>query len=185
MRAVISLAAVALPLVACGSPSASASVAASASPEPLASAILAFCDPLARLDLRTSSGAPVVLSGFWAPTTNPYPTDVVHIALRQAGDCVWIVETLAFGEDPGAIVYMREFHGRLDPSFRITGAFADVMGSYPGDPWTYGPFTYRVEVSGDRIMLVEDREPSDPAPGCGAGAGSCPDPLEYVWVGPF
>lgn len=141
---------------------------------------LSFCDALAVVDIRAPDGSAIVLDGDWMPAETDFPTDIVNAFLRQAGDCVWIVSTVAFPEDPSDVLGMWEFHGRLGSDFRIRGEFSEVQGSYPGDPWSYGPFTFRIEVVDGELALVEDREPGEPAPGCSGLPGSCPDPVRLV-----
>jgi hypothetical protein len=112
---------------------------------------------------------------------NPYH-DIIDVLVRQAGDCVWVLQAWQWTDDVGHLQYVAEFHGRLGSDFRIRGEFADVFpgDSFPGDPWTYGPFTFKVVFEGARVEIIEDREPGEPAPGCSGAVGTCPDPIHLV-----
>lgn len=145
---------------------------------------LSFCDPLSEIVLLAPDGSPVEIGGEWTDPDPAYPGDVIRVFLRQTGDCVWIVDTVQIvDEDSGELLpdlFGGEFHGRLGSDFLIRGEFADVMGDgdYPGDPWTYGPFTYRIVFNGDAVELIEER--TQAPPGCGMSPGSCPSPLHWV-----
>ena len=157
--------------------SAAASLAPSQEADPGA---LSFCNPNSEISLIGPDGSPVQVWGPYQPLDWPYPLDIVTIPVRQNGDCVWLVETIAFGDAPGVLVWIREFHGRLGTDFRIDGEFAKVYGTYPDEPWLYGPIAFRVEIIDGVVHLVEDRDPSVPAPGCTGLPGTCPDPLHWV-----
>jgi hypothetical protein len=176
------LACVSLVVAAVTACTASTDTAESPSSAPAPSA-LSFCDPRAVMDLRGPDGSRVDLGGDWAPAVLDYPTDISNMSLRQTGDCVWIVDSLTFPEAPGDIVAFWEFHGRVASDFRVRGEFSKVTGAFPGDPWTYGPFTFRIEFVDGSAELVEDREPGEPAPGCSGAVGTCPDPIRYVRPG--
>ncbi len=141
---------------------------------------LSFCDAGSEISLRAPDGSRVEIQGPYRHVDYPYPADIVTVLARRTGDCVWLVETISFPDAPGEIAWIREFHGRLGTNFRIAGEFAKVFGSYPGDRWQYGPITFRVEIVDGVVHLVEDREPSVPAPGCTGLPGTCPDPLQLV-----
>jgi ABC-type glycerol-3-phosphate transport system substrate-binding protein len=172
-------------LAGCAAPAESPAPSGSTlSSDPPTTSALSFCDPLSERVLRAPDGSPVEIWGEWTDPDPAYPEDVIRVFLRQTGDCVWIVDIFQVVDpDTGELLpdlFGGEFHGRLGADFLIRGEFADVFPDYdyPGDQWTYGPFTYRIVFNGNEVELVEERT-QDP-PGCGTGPGSCPTPLHWV-----
>ena len=177
--AALPILALVLSLAACAGAADSPVPSASPSDQPSSSA-LTFCDPQSFPTLVAPDGTPVVVDGSWSLADNPFPTDILHIVARQAGECFWLVFTGTTGDAPAEIGWAFEFHGRIGTDFRIVGEFSEVYGSYPGDPWTYGPMTFQIEFPESGIELVEERAPGELPPGCGTGPGTCPAPIRFV-----
>jgi hypothetical protein len=124
--------------------------------------------------MLSPDGSPVVLGGETGGISTWIGDDGLTYYLRQVGDCVWITGYLGAEQVGARDPILTSFAGRLDPSFVITGEFADLTGVLIRG-FDRGPWVYRLAFEDGRLALIEDRTTAGP-PGCEGGDGACPEP---------
>lgn len=145
----------------------------SVSPTPSESA-----QPSAATDEECDLAAPPVLIGpdgdqvFLGSTygsSDWVSDDGLTWALRQVGDCIWLVGYAEVDTD----LFITSFFGHLGADFRIVGEFADLRG-FLIQGYDHGQMVYEVTFEDSVVVLAEDRTDGGP-PGCSGGDGACPE----------
>jgi hypothetical protein len=138
------------------------------------------CEPI---DIRTPSGARIVLDGAWIEVDTPVQPMTWWI--RTQGDCVWgagQVDDVPPDRTISAVPdLVQSLAGHIGSDLVITGEIlwlGPMPIAAPSIPSRYAPLRMLIDVDDTgRILLREDREPGVSGPRCPAPGGYCPAPL--------
>jgi hypothetical protein len=141
------------------------------------------CEPI---DLRGPDGRTIDLTGAWSAAPESvgfYQSPNETTWIRQVGDCVWAaIMDAEFRSDPNYVGdfdlpagNLGTFSGRITGEFVIEGHLVSIRHGSPLAPTTFVPLRMLIEFEADgRVLLREDRDPSELSPRCYGMAGNDP-----------